>query len=781
MIKQILAHKVIIALAAAVIVGGGTTGGVVLVSHAFSGIASPTLVQEADTNGSATISWTAPITGAVTGYRVSLIPTYTDRVPAPNLGPNGGVVSDLLPATARAHTFSGLLEDCHQRYEMTVQTVTASGPSPPVTTQSFRPSGHVAQGQAPPYVVVLVDGILSQSPGFTMNPYQPMKDGVQSYCPESWWAASNDHADTEEAPNADFLHAPSGPWSFFYKWNVGEIDGNGNPTPGSDPPYGLWESEPKTLNGNGLPDSFTHNFMLDALAAHGAVILPFSYHMTTTCDPQTGATLTGSVGSPVFHFPGYSPTDSGTTTCPGGIAFWGEMLGSELNSIHQMWPTSKLVVIGHSQGGLVVTKAWQQGFGLTTSSTPVNIQAFTLDSPINGSCGTPLCIGPPTYPDYNQRGTYDEGSGGYLGMDQSRGNNLHFIGTYGDSPVVLGFQSYGSGSETLEHQMPFWYTSVSSTYIESHCNVEAKALVNPQCPAPSPPDHISRCSVDYNGVAQWIQDTGHFVVKYCPDVINYINGVLGLSESPRPSPNPVPANPPADAVAAWNATDGGCASTMGASLRHVADLLPLSDTTQKADLNQFAALPLAELGEGSQSQQAQGQADLRALNKFFGTDRALTTFTGPCSAAPPSTPPSTTPPPTLVSPGNESPADAVDGFYQSELAGDWAAVCSYVTPSAQTLCLSGTSGQPAATGTANVGTMVLSADGNEALVSVTGSLCAPSSPCVSNSDASLGMPPSPSQFPADYQAAVANSTSSSTVLSPMPCSQIGGKWFVDFG
>ena len=256
--------------------------------------------------------------------------------------------------------------------------------------------------------------------------------------------------------------------------------------------------------------------------------------------------------------------------------------------------------------------------------------------------------------------------------------------------------------------------------------------------------------------------------------------------TPTPTTTPTPMNPPADALAAWNATDNGCATTMAASLRNVASLLPSSDATQIADLNQFAGLPLSELGEGTQQQQTEGNADLAALNTFFGTDRALTTFTGSCSA-PPTTPPTTTPPTTpggngLLTPGNGSPRDAVDGFYQSELAGDWAAVCSYVTPSAQSLCLAGTSGQAAATGNATVGTMVVSADGNEALVSVTGSICAPSTPCVSNSDANLGMPSSPSQFATDYQTAVANSTSdSSTSISPMPCSQINGKWYVDFG
>jgi hypothetical protein len=136
-------------------------------------------------------------------------------------------------------------------------------------------------------------------------------------------------------------------------------------------------------------------------------------------------------------------------------------------------------------------------------------------------------------------------------------------------------------------------------------------------------------------------------------------------------------------------------------------------------------------------------------------------------------------PPSQATPGYGSPQDAVDGFYQSELAGDWAAVCSYVTPSAQALCLAGTSGQGAATGHVTVGNAVIS--GNEALVAVTGSICAPSTPCVANSDPSLGMPPSPSQFAVYYQRAVANSTTSTTVISPIPCSDIGGKWYVEFG
>jgi hypothetical protein len=130
-------------------------------------------------------------------------------------------------------------------------------------------------------------------------------------------------------------------------------------------------------------------------------------------------------------------------------------------------------------------------------------------------------------------------------------------------------------------------------------------------------------------------------------------------------------NPPADAVAAWNATDGGCASTMGASLQHVASLLPAGlgpegDDVQIADLDQLATLPLSELDEGTMAQQAEGQADITALNTFFGTDRTSTSFTGSCPA------PSQSAAPAPPSPGPApSPAalpEVLDNFPNSPAA-----------------------------------------------------------------------------------------------------------------
>jgi hypothetical protein len=179
-----------------------------------------------------------------------------------------------------------------------------------------------------------------------------------------------------------------------------------------------------------------------------------------------------------------------------------------------------------------------------------------------------------------------------------------------------------------------------------------------------------------------------------------------------------------------------------------------------------ASLGLAGCGNATAGQQAR-------------SDAAVTSPKAKSSPAHAPSPTSSPAPAASVAPGFGTPQDAVDGFYQSELAGNWGAACSYLDPSAQSLCLSGTSGQAAATGSFTVREALI--QGSDALVSVTGNICAPGSPCAANTSPSLGMPASASQFQSSYQAAVASSTSSAVTISPMPCTQIGGRWYVEFG
>ncbi|MGW2525378.1 fibronectin type III domain-containing protein [Streptomyces sp. NPDC001617] len=558
------AHKVLTAVIA-LILSVSTGAAVALmngIGQSTSVVGAPTNVTMQDVeNGRATVHWDPPDSGAtVTGYNVTLVPTYNNRRdPQPNLGPNRGVVSRIVDPTNRSSSFDGLLEDCHQRYKIEVNARTARGAGSTATTSDFRPSGIVTPGADPLYVVILVDGIRSHQPGFTMDPYKPTLDSTPSYCPESW----NDKQGIEV--EADFAGASQGgPWSFFHKWNHGETDKHGNAVDVHNKLYAA--SEPKKLNGDGSPKTYTHSFMLDAIAAKGAIILPFSYHdnglIGIASSRRSAALISSGHGDPTFTYPKYTDDDS-QPSGKGDIDLYGKLLLDEVRSITTVWPTSKIVIVGHSQGGLVAYNAWK--------NAPERSQwdVFTLDSPINGagSClpgpGPKTCVNFAAYPKFVDRGQYDEGSGGYLGTDAENGNTVHFIGTYGDSPAieipfpcvpathahvphhpgyvcVPPLRSYGEPNSpvTLEHQVPFDYIANTSGKIEGACGLERGPsgwAVKKSCPVPAPPDHISECPVAYDKSQKWIVDTGHFVVKYCPGDVLYFNQMLGLQYTPPAS------------------------------------------------------------------------------------------------------------------------------------------------------------------------------------------------------------------------------------------------------
>lgn len=96
-----------------------------------------------------------------------------------------------------------------------------------------------------------------------------------------------------------------------------------------------------------------------------------------------------------------------------------------------------------------------------------------------------------------------------------------------------------------------------------------------------------------------------------------------------------PMNPPADAIAAWKATNGLASNRVGAAFKGVGSLLPASDTTQIAELNQLATIPLGGgLAEDPPAQVTEGEADITALDKFFGTP-GLSPSTADCAGTGP--------------------------------------------------------------------------------------------------------------------------------------------------
>ncbi len=248
---------------------------------------------------------------------------------------------------------------------------------------------------------------------------------------------------------------------FFSKWNFFDPADTGN----GNVPQLQSNSTPQDLNSPG-PGAETHSFMLDAIAATGAVILPYSYQ---------GASLSSS--GPTFRFNGYSacnstpfpPGDIGTNCNPlsgATISSDAETLAAEIASIRSVWKNVPVVVMGHSQGGLIAFSAWQAG------ELPTGTKVFSLDSPINGVCplrAPPLpvipiflwgsCLGVASYPTYDDRLFHDPT---YLAQDLANGIPFAAIGTEGDTvsvPVkVFGLDlgnlpAYGVGNETLQHQL----------------------------------------------------------------------------------------------------------------------------------------------------------------------------------------------------------------------------------------------------------------------------------------------------------------------------------------
>jgi probable HAF family extracellular repeat protein len=114
----------------------------------------------------------------------------------------------------------------------------------------------------------------------------------------------------------------------------------------------------------------------DHIAATGAIIVPFSYN---------GSLLgTDTRGRPVFRSNAYGDLVPGYTL-PDAAS---RMLDSQIRSIHTIWPRTRIVVVGHSQGGLVA-ETYSRKYSASASGV---VAVFSLDSPLNGVQNTAACF-----------------------------------------------------------------------------------------------------------------------------------------------------------------------------------------------------------------------------------------------------------------------------------------------------------------------------------------------------------------------------------------------------
>ena len=136
-----------------------------------------------------------------------------------------------------------------------------------------------------------------------------------------------------------------------------------------------------------------------------------------------------------------------------------------------------------------------------------------------------------------------------------------------------------------------------------------------------------------------------------------------------------------------------------------------------------------------------------------------------------------------VAPGHGSPEAAVDGILTALMTGHSTAWCTYFNPSDLTECQQDSEQvELSITGNYSIKSQVIS--GSQALVGLTGNLCFHGNAtgttllqCATNSDPSTGMPQGAGSFAQAY-AATANEPSTS--LSPIPCIEVTGSWYVNF-
>jgi hypothetical protein len=456
-----------------------------------------------------------------------------------------------------------------------------------------------------------------------------------------------------------------------------------------------------------------NNNLIDSLADKDGYVLPFSYAGCPTCTNTNGAQMGGTSSAPSFDVPAYTGDDVGatdpTTTGPADLQ-------AEIASIHAIFTHVPIIVIGHSNGGLIAEQ-WWLNYG--QGDPDGVIQVFALDSPLNGVgaagvCVTGLCggaVGPILAAVYAtlwaHQDQYDPIALAVDARDHlftaiaDLGDPLYDFADYPSSQFLTGVKNIGLISQL------YWTepgcTQSGYDLSSSACTATGQAVLNP-CG-----NNLDDGTGPDFGVPTdlWL----HSMVKNCSGTISDVLAWIGQTPPPPTLSAPAP----------------------------VTTVVPRPSTPPPS--------------------------------------------TPPPSTPPPSTPPPSTPPPSSAPSsahaGLDSPQDAVTGYYDNALAGQWAQACEYIEPSSRRLCVAATSGLPAATGTTTVrGTFTV---GSKALVEVTGHICAPQQPCVSNADPTSGMPRSRADFPSVYAADVAGATSGATSMSPVACLRKGTDWYLNLG
>jgi Fibronectin type III domain len=437
----------------------------------------PTIDKVTPFNGGGQVSWQPPTDnggGAISQYEVTAAPyANTDH-----FAPSAHAVTQKVPASTSSASFYGLIEDCHQEYVFTVRAIGTVGIGPAVASSAVKTSGYVGGAPppfvqpAPPMVEIVIDGESGKMDG-TYPSFNPLQ--VRSYCPES----------TQSPPTAtDFSAFPLLSDPTMVNWSVGQA--------------------PQYPSGGGTLPS--HHYLTDAVAALGGVVLPYSY---------SGAQMlpTGD-----FSFTPYTSDLSSHQSLNKDT----HNLAVEISSIHAAWPRTRIIVVGHSWGGVIAEQYWKDNTEKALAKLRVS-RVFSLDAPINGTATawechvlhiSSLCaaiagfgggnIGSQLINEMGRRWENLQAMDTEI-VNQDKKSFVYVdIGTHGD-PAYANFSTNGV------------FDSFIPQLVMETCDPTGSP--GGTCSAAHPPSIATNCPTEGNNV--W-EPFGHFAVKLCPDTAELI-------------------------------------------------------------------------------------------------------------------------------------------------------------------------------------------------------------------------------------------------------------------
>lgn len=259
----------------------------------------------------------------------------------------------------------------------------------------------VLRGKGPAAVVILLDGVITKQGGGTWKPL------ATSPCP----------VDAHGRTTA---------------WPAGAVDGlrrfsmlsSGKPT-GFGAPLTSDECVPGKGFGKG-------GCLTEEIARSGAIMIPYSYAGTVV----KGTGLAAVVAARTY--------DTQDQRVPLGRPV--AALANEIVSIEKAWPAARIILAGHSWGGLIAEQWWERHRGARRDEHVTAV--FTLDGAINGVSDCPsVGVGPQATQQcqalYASRYTHDQQ------ISRANGDHtLHVIATASD-PAYDGSGDGGLDADGL--------------------------------------------------------------------------------------------------------------------------------------------------------------------------------------------------------------------------------------------------------------------------------------------------------------------------------------------